>query len=234
MKTILVVAVVLTLAGCATSYQSKGLMGDGYSETQIAPDVFRVSFGGNGYTSGERAQYFTWLRAAELTLQHGFQYFVIVDEKNATKISTSTLPGFNFTSAKFNWGQYKSSSVYLPPTSYNTERPNSFLLIKCFTDKPALDNVWDADFLQQSLMQKYRIEQTTTRQAKNASDERQYQAITKSSFNNNLVKEKAVMVKSNAEISTANNRQSQNNNHSASASTGESGLAQSSGHDPVE
>jgi hypothetical protein len=83
-------------------------------------------------------------------------------------------------------------------------------------------------------MQKYRIEQTTTRQAKNASDERQYQAITKSSFNNNLVKEKAVMVKSNAEISTANNRQSQNNNHSASASTGESGLAQSSGHDPVE
>jgi hypothetical protein len=177
MKTILAVAVVLMLAGCATSYQSKGLMG-GYSETQIAPDVFRVSFGGNGYTSGERAQDFTLLRAAELTLQHGFRYFIIVDEKNTTKVSTSTTPGYAYTSGSFYRGRYVSSSVYSPPTSYTSERPESGLLINCYAEKPALNNVLDANFLQQSLTRKYGMEQTLTGQAKKASNEPQYQAKT--------------------------------------------------------
>ncbi len=50
------------LSGCATSYQQRGFAG-GYSETQLAPDVFRVNFEGNGYTSSERAQDFALLRA---------------------------------------------------------------------------------------------------------------------------------------------------------------------------
>jgi hypothetical protein len=177
MKIILSVAIALMLAGCATSYQSKGLMG-GYSETQIAPDVFRVSFGGNGYTSGERAQDFTLLRAAELTLQHGFRYFVIVDEKNTTKVSISTTPGYAYTSGSFYRGRYVSSSVYSPPTVHASERPQSGLLINCYVEKPALNNVLDADFLQKSLTRKYGMEQNLTIQAKIASKEPQYQAKT--------------------------------------------------------
>lgn len=61
----------LLLEGCATSHQEKGFTG-GYSETQLAPDVFRVNFAGNGYTSSERAQDFALLRAAELSLVHEF------------------------------------------------------------------------------------------------------------------------------------------------------------------
>ena len=55
------------LLGCATAYQPQGLSG-GFTETQLAPDVWRVSFSGNGYTKGERAEDFAMLRSAELTL----------------------------------------------------------------------------------------------------------------------------------------------------------------------
>jgi hypothetical protein len=209
MKTILAMAVALMLAGCATSYQSHGLMG-GYSDTQIGPDMFRVSFGGNGYTSGERAQDFTLLRAAELTLQHGFRYFIIVEEKNTTKVSTSATPGYAYTSGSFYRGRYVSSTFYSPPTSYTTERPESGLLIKCYEDKPDLNNVLDADFLQQSLTRKYGIEKNIIRQAKKASDGPQYQAKTEPKVNTNLSNEKAVITKSNGTIPTANNLQTQN------------------------
>ena len=61
----------LTLVvGCSTTYQSKGLTG-GYSDTQLSQDVFRVNFAGNAYTSGEKAQDYTLLRAAQLTLTNG-------------------------------------------------------------------------------------------------------------------------------------------------------------------
>jgi hypothetical protein len=40
------------LASCATPYESTGFLG-GYSDTALAPDVYRISFQGNGYTSQE-------------------------------------------------------------------------------------------------------------------------------------------------------------------------------------
>src|SRR5438128_1156200 len=88
----------ILLSGCATSYQSNGFTG-GYSETRLAPDVFRVVFNGNGYTSGERAQDFALLRASDLTIQGGCSYFAIIDEKNSTSTSSFTTPGHAQTTA---------------------------------------------------------------------------------------------------------------------------------------
>jgi hypothetical protein len=53
----------------------------GYSDTALAPDVYKISFGGNGYTTQERATDFAVLRAAELTLSHGYRYFGIINQK---------------------------------------------------------------------------------------------------------------------------------------------------------
>jgi hypothetical protein len=78
-----VIALTLTMASCATPYQSTGFVG-GYSDTALAPDVYRVSFQGNGYTSLGRAQDFAMLRAADTALSHGFRYFAIVDKENRT------------------------------------------------------------------------------------------------------------------------------------------------------
>ncbi len=98
------------LSGCATSYQQKGFTG-GYSETQLAPDVFRVNFQGNGYTSSERAQDFALLRAAELSLERGFRYFALLDE---TDLHTRTNISYLQATYGTPWPRfYKQAERYL-------------------------------------------------------------------------------------------------------------------------
>ena len=57
------VALMLGLTGCATEYHRSGLTG-GFSETRLAPDLYRVYFAGNGFSTDERTQDFALLRAA--------------------------------------------------------------------------------------------------------------------------------------------------------------------------
>lgn len=66
----------LLCAGCATKYQPEGLTG-GYSELQLSQDTYRISVAGNGYTSTRRAEEIALLRAAELTLEKGFERFIV-------------------------------------------------------------------------------------------------------------------------------------------------------------
>lgn len=67
----------LALAGCATSYQPMGFSG-GFEEVKLSQDTYRIRVSGNGYTSTGRAENIALLRAAELTLQDGFERFVIL------------------------------------------------------------------------------------------------------------------------------------------------------------
>jgi len=103
------------LSGCATTYQQKGFTG-GYSETQLAPDVFRVNFAGNAHTSSERAQDFALLRAAELSLERGFRYFALLDESSSSKLSTFTTPGSAYTTGSV-YGS-GTSATYSGHTTY--------------------------------------------------------------------------------------------------------------------
>jgi len=161
---IFAIAAVIFISGCATSYHSTGFTG-GYSETQLAPDVFRIHFAGNGYTSGERAQDFAMLRAADLALQHGFKYFAIIDESSSTAVSSFTTPGSATTTGSAYvsggygnyYGSYSDQTTYTPPQTYYVFKPRAGLLIRCFTDKPEAIYTFDAVFLQQSLKQKYHI-----------------------------------------------------------------------------
>ncbi len=67
----------LVLGACSTPYQSSGITG-GYSERELEPAIWRVTFGGNGYTSVESAQTYWLYRCAELALEHGFDGFEIL------------------------------------------------------------------------------------------------------------------------------------------------------------
>jgi hypothetical protein len=69
----------LTMTGCATSYKPKG-SSDGYSHVQLARDRFSVTFEGNAHTSFDKARKYVRRRASELTLEHGYQAFVIERE----------------------------------------------------------------------------------------------------------------------------------------------------------
>jgi len=83
----IVIGLVLLTSACttrSTPYQplhsSTGITG-GYSEQRIDADHFRVSFAGNRLTSRERVESYLLYRAAELTLQNGFDYFEIEDRE---------------------------------------------------------------------------------------------------------------------------------------------------------
>jgi len=87
-KLLLVLA--LVLGGCATSYQKHGLTG-GYSEIQLAENVFEVNFSGNGYTGAQTVKQFTLYRSAELTLERGYKYFSIMGRDNFTKYGSGRI-----------------------------------------------------------------------------------------------------------------------------------------------
>ena len=173
---ILTLCVALILSGCATNYQRNGFSG-GYSDTQLASDLYRIIFYGNGYTPPERAQDFALLRASELTLQHGLTCFAIIDERHSTSVSSFTTPGHVETTASgtgYNSGniylnpygaRYSGTSTanvnatttYTPPQTHVFYKPESGILVRAFMAKPEGVFTFDAAFLMQSLKQKYRI-----------------------------------------------------------------------------
>lgn len=146
------------LAGCATGYSNTNFTG-GYSDTQLAPDVFRVKFNGNGYTSQDRAQDFALLRAADLTLANGFTRFAVVNESNQTVQESYTTPGTvdTYGSYNSNTGYYTATSFYNPGVTYNFLKPRTGMLIRCFHGEQENIYTFDAAFLENSIRTKYKL-----------------------------------------------------------------------------
>lgn len=86
-----VVAAAVAITGCATPYQADGLAG-GFAETQLSPNAYRVTFTGNGFTRAEMAADMALLRSAELMLQKGFPFFVVMDGSSRMNYQTITSP----------------------------------------------------------------------------------------------------------------------------------------------
>ncbi len=156
-----VVGLIACLLGGCTPYHAYGIAG-GYRDTQLSPDVFRVTFQGNGYTPQERVQDYTLLRASELTLQHGFRYFVILTGGNSTQQSNIVIPGQTTTTGSVNvYGNtayYSSYTSSTPDTSIPVNSHKTGLLIHCLREKPEGAFAFDATFLQSTLKSKYNIE----------------------------------------------------------------------------
>lgn len=89
----------LMVAGCATetSYRpatGQGFSRTGYSERQVEPGRFLVSFAGNSVTSRDTVERYLLFRAAELTLQNGNDYFLMANRDTDLQSRTYTTPGF--------------------------------------------------------------------------------------------------------------------------------------------
>lgn len=81
-KPMAVLMIVLFLGACAapTAYKPASGGGYGYRESQIADNRYRVSFKMRGDEHFEAMDY-ALLRAAELTLMAGYDWFVVVDRQ---------------------------------------------------------------------------------------------------------------------------------------------------------
>ncbi len=127
---------VLFITGCGTTpYRLAASPDDeGYSDTQVQSDVFRVNFKGDHDMPKERAYDFVLLRAAEVAREHNFSFFAIMNPAVANSY-------------------YNMSQVY--DFFYEVNKP---LMIRCFATKPDSSEALDAALLEKSLKQKYHIE----------------------------------------------------------------------------
>lgn len=121
----------LAVAGCTTApptpYQpyrahSAGGIHGGYSEQQLAPDRYLVRFHGNSLTSRDRVEGYMLYRAADLTVQHGFDWFKVLDRQTEHNVRTIVRPdpfyrpwyGGAYGAWRPNW------DVYVPGHGWNS------------------------------------------------------------------------------------------------------------------
>jgi hypothetical protein len=142
MKLTAMLVAVSFLAGCATSYQPQSFSG-GFSEVMRGDDVYLVRFHGNGYTSPERAEDMTLLRAAELTLQKGRRYFTILSEDTRMDQSTYTTPTQSTTTGSINqFGSFNARTTNSGGQTFDIRRPSARLLVGMSATNDIPGRIW--------------------------------------------------------------------------------------------
>jgi len=112
-----VAAATLTLAGCetATTYHpatGHGFNREGFSEQRIEANRYMVSFSGNSVTSRDTVDRYLLYRAAELTVQNGYDTFQLVD-RNTDRRTRTYVTGDPFRPGP--WGYWGVSWRYHRP-----------------------------------------------------------------------------------------------------------------------
>src|SRR3569832_757783 len=79
LRALMLAAATAVLTSCATPYQQSGLTG-GAEVIELRPDVYRVAFRGNGYTTRETVQVYWLNRCAELAVEKGLAGFEILSD----------------------------------------------------------------------------------------------------------------------------------------------------------
>jgi hypothetical protein len=163
----LVLIALIALVGCETAYQPQSFTG-GYSEFLTAPDEAVITFHGNGFTSGERVVEMAALRCAEVTLAHGYRYFVGTSASDISGQTSFTTPGYAHTygtaTGYGNFATGNATTTFVPPQTFNVNKPALVVSIKMSNNEKALEPYGmvingqkvtprDATFLRASLRQ---------------------------------------------------------------------------------
>jgi hypothetical protein len=86
------------LLGCfhPTPYkrQSGELGSAGYFDKKLTKDIYHVWADVNEFTVAGAASQFTLRRSAELTLENGFRYFVVLTQENQASLFSDLDPGY--------------------------------------------------------------------------------------------------------------------------------------------
>jgi len=146
------------LVGCATSYQPMGSSG-GYEETRLDENVFLVHFRGNRYTKMERTQDFAFLRAAELTIQSGYNYFAVLKSDTSIVDSTHTRSTTDETRRMRRGDGSYTAATTMTHDAYTISTLHATITVVCFKEKPkGWATILDAAFVARSIKNKYGIQ----------------------------------------------------------------------------
>ena len=144
----------LFVYSCATPYQSTGFTGC-FTDTQLSDTVWKVSTAGNGFTAKTTVNDYALLRAAELTLEKGYKYFVVGDENQ-----TSTSHKADFGSTSNTYGNINTSGNFNSTTRTNNNVTNfnkhyNELVFEMLGEKKDGVFTYDAQLIYDSLSAKY-------------------------------------------------------------------------------
>lgn len=159
MKKLSAIVFVCLLSGCATPYQPYSYLGGGgYKDVQLSENSFKITVEANGYTSKTQASDLALLRAADLTLENDFKYFVIIgsaDEGGGVVYAAPATTSVNIYANKY--GATGTAQTYGGQTFY-VAFPAPVLTILAFKDKPAISGmVYDAQITSRSLKNQMNI-----------------------------------------------------------------------------
>ncbi len=116
----------LVLAACATAtpYQP-AKNGQGYAEQRLESNRYKITFAGNSSTTRQMVENYLLYRSAEVTLQNGYDYFVMADTN--TDSQTSYTQTFNGGFGSYYWYPYggpfwgMNTGTSMPRTEYEAQ-----------------------------------------------------------------------------------------------------------------
>lgn len=140
-RTITLAGTALLLAACTTATPygpATGSRGYGFSDQRIEDNRYRITFRGNSVTSRETVENALLYRAAELTVELGYDYFIAIENDTEANRSYSTTSspafygrygygypfhrpyyGFPYYAYGFGWGQPYYDSYTREVTRYS-------------------------------------------------------------------------------------------------------------------
>jgi hypothetical protein len=144
------------LAGCTTSapdYRPRGPGGlVGYSDLQLAPNVYRVSFSGSSASTRDDVEIYLLRRAAEVTLQAGYSHFGL--RRQDTERSTRYI-GDSYLDGPYYYYPYRSwywSYPYWPGDAWPVDSYSTYAEVVMYKSDEAANHPEAIDAL--SLVQR--------------------------------------------------------------------------------
>jgi hypothetical protein len=171
MRRSIVTIVSLGLAACVTPspyapYECKGPLKKcvGYSQVKLASDTYQVRFeGAASADTRARIEDYTLLRCAELTLESGFEYFVVMQATDATSTETRSSPGTFSAGTTSCSGKGKDKVCVTSPGqwsgggTYTAFLPGYAYTVQFIADPTGVEGmiIYDARSIQRDLRSKY-------------------------------------------------------------------------------
>ena len=107
---------------------SSHAFGRQYSEIKLSPDTFVVNIRATSTTTAEQAYSGLLTRASELTLNNGYKYFVVTENAD-----------------KSDYVNHTAANIFSSST-HAKRIPHTQMTIKCYAEKPSVENVIEANF----------------------------------------------------------------------------------------
>ena len=149
MKKLIILGLSLILIGCssATTYHAKNFIGEGYGDYRLSTDLFTVTFRANQHTDQEDVRKFALRRASEVATNYGYRYFIVVEERDLTRISTVKSTEERVSEFWNLLDNTKEPQKQTVEKEQSVHKPALELVIRCYNDKPKVQAIDAYQFL---------------------------------------------------------------------------------------